>query len=110
MKQYFVNIPGVAGPLKVSGYSEQDARKRLRDREGFGSRLPRGTKFYCQEEKTARGLPELSHVIRFNGQSVTCHEHTNESVIELTRRYYEGQYNLNCVIEDRTGKQIYKTA
>ncbi|QEG12225.1 hypothetical protein OMEGA_159 [Klebsiella phage vB_KaeM_KaOmega] len=48
MKHYLVNIPGVAGPLKVFGYDEQDARKRLRDREGFGSRLPRGTKFYLQ--------------------------------------------------------------
>lgn len=48
MKHYLVNIPGVAGPLKVFGYDEQDARKRLRDREGYGSHLPRGTKFYLQ--------------------------------------------------------------
>lgn len=48
MKHYLVNIPGVAGPLKVYGYDEQDARKRLRDQEGYGSRLPRGTKFYLQ--------------------------------------------------------------
>lgn len=48
MKHYLVNIPGVAGPLKVFGHDEQDARKRLRDREGYGSRLPRGTKFYLQ--------------------------------------------------------------
>lgn len=107
MKHYLVNIPGVAGPLKVSGYTEQEARKRLRDREGYGSRLPRGTKFYEQVEEKPSGH---SHVIRFNDQSVTCHQHTNESIIELTRRYYEGQHNLNCVIVDRTGKQIYKTA
>lgn len=48
MKLYFINIPGIAGTLKIYGYDEQDARKRLRDREGFGSRLPRGTKFYLQ--------------------------------------------------------------
>ncbi|MGL5281299.1 MAG: hypothetical protein ACRC8W_05985 [Plesiomonas shigelloides] len=49
MKHYFVNIPGVAGPLKVSGYTEQEARKRLRDREGYFKRLPNGTKFYLRE-------------------------------------------------------------
>lgn len=48
MKHYLVNIPGVAGPLKVYGYDEQDARKRLLEREGYGSRLPRGTKLYLQ--------------------------------------------------------------
>lgn len=42
MKLYFINIPGIAGPLKIYGYNEQDARKRLRDREGFGSRPPTG--------------------------------------------------------------------
>lgn len=48
MKNYLANIPGVAGPLKVSGYDEKDARKRLRDREGYGKRLPKGTKLYIQ--------------------------------------------------------------
>ncbi|QYC52645.1 hypothetical protein [Salmonella phage SSBI34] len=48
MKHYLVNIPGVAGPLKVYGYDENDARKRLRDREGYGKRLPNGTKLYLK--------------------------------------------------------------
>ena len=46
MNHYSVNIPGVAGPLKVFGYDEKDARKKLRDREGYGKRLPKGTKLY----------------------------------------------------------------
>lgn len=108
MKHYLVNIPGVAGPLKVFGNDEQDARKRLRDREGYGNRLPRGTKLY---EQTQEKPINHSHVIRMsNGQSVTCHEHTNESVIELTRRYYEGKYKYKCSIVDHNGKEIYKTA
>lgn len=107
MKHYFVNIPGVAGPLKVSARSEQEARKILRDREGYFKRLPNGTKFYKQVEQKPSNH---CHVIRFNGQSVTCYDHTNESVIALVRRYYEDRYSLNCTVEDHTGKQIYKTA
>ncbi|AXN57864.1 hypothetical protein KASHIRA_02150 [Serratia phage vB_SmaM-Kashira] len=49
MKHYFVNIPGVAHPLKVHGHNEKEARQRLRDREGYGKRLPAGTKFYVRE-------------------------------------------------------------
>lgn len=50
-----------------------------------------------------------SHVIYFNDESVTCYEHTNESVIELVKRYYEGKYNFSCRIEDKEEKEIYKT-
>ena len=108
MKHYFVNIPGVAGPLKVSACREQEARKILRDREGYGKRLPNGTKFYEQVEQKPLNH---CHVIRSNGQSiVTCYDHTDQSVIALVRRYYEGRFGLNCTVEDHTGKQIYKTA
>ncbi|ARB11610.1 hypothetical protein CB7_136 [Pectobacterium phage vB_PatM_CB7] len=48
MKLYFINIPGIAGPLKIYGYNEQDARKRLRDREGFGSRPHGELNFICK--------------------------------------------------------------
>ncbi len=48
MKNYLASIPGLAGPLKVFGYDEKDARKRLRDREGYGKRLPKGTKLYLK--------------------------------------------------------------
>lgn len=107
MKHYLVNIPGVAGPLKVSGYTEQEARKILRNREGYAKRLPNGTKFYDQVEQKPSNH---CHLIRFNGQSVTCYDHTDQSAIALVRRYYEGCYGLNCTVEDHTGKQIYKTA
>ena len=50
MKHYYANIPGVAGPLKVHGNSEKEARERLRDREGYGKRLPSGTKLYLRTE------------------------------------------------------------
>lgn len=48
MNHYYAAIPGVAGALQVSGYDEKDARKRLRDREGYGKRLPKGTKLYLK--------------------------------------------------------------
>lgn len=35
-----------------------------------------------------------SHIIRFNGQSVTCYDHSDKSVIALTKRYYEGNIIL----------------
>lgn len=53
--------------------------------------------------------PNRSHVIRFNGQTVTCYDHSDESIIELTKRYYEGKYNFNCSIVNKTGEEIYKT-
>lgn len=48
MNNYYANIPGVAGPLTISGNNEKEARKRLRDREGYGKRLPAGTKLYLK--------------------------------------------------------------
>lgn len=48
MKQFYVSIPGVSGPLTVIGYDEQSARKSARDRFGYGKRLPRGTKLYLK--------------------------------------------------------------
>lgn len=59
--------------------------------------------------KTLKKDPNRSHVIYFNDQSVTCYEHTNESVIELVKRYYEGKYNFSCSVEDKEEKEIYKT-
>ncbi|WOK01515.1 hypothetical protein [Pseudomonas phage UF_RH7] len=49
MKQFYANIPGVAHALKVFGRDEKEARQRLRDREGYGDRLPAGTKLYPVE-------------------------------------------------------------
>lgn len=48
MNTYYVNIPGAGGHLKVNGNNEREARKRLRDREGYGKRLPKGTKLYLK--------------------------------------------------------------
>lgn len=48
MKTYYVNIPGMAGHLTIIAYDEKDARKRLRDREGYGKRLPNGTKLFLK--------------------------------------------------------------
>lgn len=49
MKQFYINIPGVCAPLKVSGHNEQAARRSARDRFGYGKRLPKGTKLYLRE-------------------------------------------------------------
>lgn len=46
MKSYYVNIPQFAHALTITGRNENEARKNLRDREGFGGRLPNGTKLY----------------------------------------------------------------
>lgn len=46
MKSYYVNIPQFTHALTIAGRNEKEARKNLRDREGFGDRLPNGTKFY----------------------------------------------------------------
>lgn len=51
-----------------------------------------------------------SYVISFNSQTVTCYEHSDESVIELVKRYYEGKYNLTCEVVNKVGKIIYKTS
>lgn len=51
MRTYYINIPGVAGPLTVYGYNEKSARKSARDRFGYGKRLPKGTKLFLQETK-----------------------------------------------------------
>jgi len=48
MNNYFANIPGIAGPLSVAGANEKEARKNLRNREGYGKRLPAGTKLYLK--------------------------------------------------------------
>ena len=54
--------------------------------------------------------PNRSHVIIMsNGQTVTCYDHSDDSVIELTQRYYEGKYNFNCSIINKAGEEIYKT-
>lgn len=49
MNQYYINIPGVAGPLKVYGVNENAARKSARDRFGYGKRLPNGTKLFLKQ-------------------------------------------------------------
>lgn len=46
MKQYAVVIPGWAHSLTVYAYNEPDARRLFRAREGFGKRLPSGTRVY----------------------------------------------------------------
>ena len=46
MKHYYILIPGWTYALPAYGYNERDARSRFRDQQGFGDRLPKGTRVW----------------------------------------------------------------
>lgn len=46
MKHYYIQIPGWIYALPSYGYNESDARRRFRDQQGFGKRLPNGTRVW----------------------------------------------------------------
>ena len=50
-----------------------------------------------------------SHVIYLKNQTVTCYEHTDETIVELVKRYYEGKYGLHCKVVDASGRIVYES-
>lgn len=57
-------------------------------------------------EKIKRN-PDLTHLIAFNGQTVTAFEHSDQTVIKLVKRYYEGHYGHVCKVLRRDGVMIH---
>lgn len=53
--------------------------------------------------------PSVTHVISFDNETVSCYGHTDQSVVALVRRYYEGDFKKDCSVYVRSGNVIYKT-
>lgn len=59
---------------------------------------------------TTYEIENRSHTVEMsNGQILNCFEHSDESIIEKVKSYYEQKYNLICDIKDKSGKVVYKT-
>lgn len=57
--------------------------------------------------KKLKHRPDLTHLISFNGQTVTAFDHSDLSIVELTRRYYENDRGYVCTVMRRDGVIIY---
>lgn len=53
--------------------------------------------------------PDITHRIKMDSHTVRCYGHTDETVTELVKRYYEGKYKKTCEITDRAGNVVYST-
>lgn len=51
----------------------------------------------------------VTHVICFDNETVTCYEHTDQSIIALVTRYYEGDLKKVCSVYARSGNVIHNT-